>query len=121
MPQYRDKIMKTKITQSAAKHSNTIVLAVSYCELQAVLKYESPIAYNAGNDGWNFDLYELSGCHSIVTGYRGMDRASTHKLNNHRELKTALAELENYCAGNDVSRQDRKDKLIALLDYHLVM
>lgn len=113
--------MKTKITQSAAKKSNTIVLAVSYCELQAILKYESPIAYNTGNDGWNFDLYELSGCHSIVTGYRGMDRASTHKLNDYRELKMALKELEDYCAGNDVSRQDRKDKLISLLDHHLVM
>ena len=113
--------MKTKITQSAAKNSNTIVLAVSYCELQAILKYESPVAYNTGNDGWNFDLYELSGCHSLVTGYRGMDRASTHKLNDYRELKTALAELENYCAGNDVSRQERKDRLITLLDYHLVM
>lgn len=113
--------MKTKITQSAAKHSNTIVLAVPYCELQAILNYESPIAYNAGRDGWNFDLYELSGCHSIVTGYRGMDRASTHKLNDYRELKTALKELENYCTGNDVKREDRKAKLIELLDYHLVM
>lgn len=113
--------MKTKITQPAAKHSNTIVLSVPYCDLQHILKYESPKAYNAGREGWNFDLYELNGCHSIVTGYRGMDRASTHKLNDNRELKTALTELENYCISNDVSRQNRKDKLIALLDYYLVM
>mgnify|MGYP001148895202 CR=1 FL=1 len=113
--------MKTKITQSAAKHSNTIVLAVSCCELQAILNYESPIAYNSGRDGWNFDLYEINGCHSIVTGYRGMDRSSTHKLNDYRELKTALKELENYCTSNDVKREDRKAKLIELLDYHLVM
>ncbi|MBO6224522.1 MAG: hypothetical protein J6N72_03575, partial [Psychrobacter sp.] len=61
---------KYKITRKAAKASNTCVLAISYCDLQHVLNYESPVAYNAGNDGWNFDLYELNGQYSIVTGYR---------------------------------------------------
>ena len=112
---------KYHTTQKAAKHSNTIVLAVPYCELQHVLNYESPIAYNAGNDGWNFDLYEISGCHSIVTGYRSTNRASTHSLNDYPKLKEDLKELEQYCAGNDVSREDRLNKLISLLDYHLVM
>lgn len=112
---------KFKITLKEAKQSNTIVLAVPYCELQAVLNYESPIAYNAGRDGWNLDLYKLNNTHSIVTGYRNTDRASTHKLIDYPELKTALKQLEVDCCNKDISRDDRLPKLIELLDYHLVM
>lgn len=112
---------KFKTTLKEAKQSNTIVLAVPYCELQAILNYESPIAYNAGRDGWNLDLYKLNNTHSIVTGYRNTDKASTHSLRDYAELRTSLMNLEKDCYEKDISREGRLSKLIELLDYHLVM
>lgn len=87
--------MKYHTTQKAARNSNKIVLAIGYCALQNVLKHESPIAYNSGANGWNFDLYTLDNEISLVTGYRGMSNASTHSANDIKGLNAALRELEN--------------------------
>lgn len=115
---------KLHITQRDAKASNTIVLAVPYGDLQHTLMFESPIAYNGNNaEGWNFNLYQLNGCHSIVTGYRKHGKACTHRLNDYPELKTALAKLEKESRADNAidSNKRAKAKLIELLDYHLVM
>lgn len=45
------------------------VIKIGYCDLQFLLKYESPIAYTAGVYGWNADIYDFGGV-AIVTGYR---------------------------------------------------
>lgn len=45
------------------------IIKVGYCDLQNLLKYESPIAYTAGVYGWNADIYDFGGV-AIVTGYR---------------------------------------------------
>lgn len=113
-------MQKFRITQRDAKKSNKIVLAVPYGDLQHVLKYESPIAYNASYS-WNFDLYELNNYYSIVTGYRGHGKACTHDLSNYPELKEALSKLEKQCyADNENNNQVRfKEKLVSLLEYHL--
>ena len=110
---------KYKTTQKAAKTSNDVVLAVPYCMLQHVLNYESPTAYNAGNDGWNFDLYQIDCRYNIVTGYRSMDRASTHNLNDYPEMKALLQQLDHERVGNDMGRDERKVKLSAILDSYL--
>lgn len=124
MPQIQKvNIMATvfKTTRKQAKESNTIVLAVPSCFLQHAMNYESRIAYNKGVNGWNFDLYQLNGTYSIVTGYRGHTQSSTHDINDYPELKTALRHFDNACVGSMMSKEDRKTKLIELLDYHLVM
>ena len=87
--------MKYHTTQKAARNSNNIVLSVGYCELQNVLKYENPTAYNAGANGWNFDLYLLEHGISLVTGYRGLNNASTHSARDIKGLSEALRTLEN--------------------------
>ena len=87
--------MKYHTTQKAARNSSKIVLSVGYCELQNVLKYERPIAYNAGVNGWNFDLYLLEHGISLVTGYRGLNNASTHNASDIDGLSDALRKLEN--------------------------
>ena len=112
---------KYKTTQKDAKTSNEVVLAVPYCFLQHALNYESPTAYNAGNDGWNFDLYDIDSRYSIVTGYRSMDRASTHSLNDYPEMRAALKELDQRCVGRDIGRDERKEQLIAILDQYLAI
>ena len=87
--------MKYHTTQKAARSSSDIVLSVGYCDLQNVLRYENPVAYNAGVNGWNFDLYLLSNEINLVTGYRGMSNASTHSASDIEGLSEALRALEN--------------------------
>lgn len=87
--------MKYHTTQKAARNSSNIVLSVGYCSLQNVLKYENPTAYNAGVNGWNFDLYLLEHGISLVTGYRGLNNASTHSASDIKGLSEALRTLEN--------------------------
>ena len=112
-------MQKYKTTQKAAKNSNTVVLAVPYCFLQHVLNYESPTAYNSGKDGWNFDVYQIDFRYNIVTGYRSMDRASTHNLNDYPEMRTLLQQFGHDCVDNDMPREERKVKLAAILDSYL--
>lgn len=111
--------MKKHITQKATKNSNYIVLGVSYCELQNVLKHLSPIAYNAGSDGWNYDLYRLNDTYSIVTGYRGFDRSCTHHANDFKGLNQALRDLDAKCASYYVSKEERLELLTNLLNEYL--
>lgn len=64
--------MKFKITRKEIKE-NYRAVSVPYCELQHLLKYCSPVAYNAGVYGWNYDVYtfeQYSTNIAICTGYR---------------------------------------------------
>ncbi|QFP93540.1 sequence-specific DNA binding RNA polymerase II transcription factor [Edwardsiella phage vB_EtaM_ET-ABTNL-9] len=111
--------MKKHITQKATKNSNYIVLGVSYCDLQNVLKYLSPIAYNAGRDGWNYDLYRINDTYSIVTGYRGFDRSCTHRVRDIKGLNQALRDLETKSYSLDLSKDESKIKLVNLLNDYI--
>ena len=65
--------MKFKITRKEIKE-NYRAVHVPCCALQTLLHYRSPVAYNAGVYGWNFNIYDF--CHDfntnicICTGYR---------------------------------------------------
>lgn len=61
--------MKFKTTKKNIVANYDKVIKVGYCDLQNLLKYESPIAYTAGVYGWNADIYDF-GDVAIVTGYR---------------------------------------------------
>lgn len=53
--------MKFKTTNKAIKqnYSQNYILNIGYCDLQTLLKYESPRAYTSGIYGWNYDLYDI--------------------------------------------------------------
>lgn len=61
--------MKFKTTKKAIMANYGNIIKVGYCNLQNLLKYESPVAYTAGVYGWNADIYDFGGV-AIVTGYR---------------------------------------------------
>jgi hypothetical protein len=61
---------KAKVTRKWL-NQNYKCISVSYCTLQNLLRYESPLYYTCGVYGWNFDAYILDGI-CITTGYRGM-------------------------------------------------
>jgi len=65
----RAEAMKNKTTSKALKEGYYKIISVGYCELQGLLRYKSPIAYNSGYYGWNYDVYDIDGI-AIVTGYR---------------------------------------------------
>ena len=111
--------MKKHITQRDTKNSNYIVLGVGYCDLQNVLKYLSPIAYNAGRDGWNYDWYYINDKYSIVTGYRGFDRSCTHKVGNIEGLYQALRDLETESYNLALSKDESINKLVNLLNVYI--
>lgn len=111
--------MKNHITQRDTKNSNYIVLGIGACVLQNVLKYLSPIAYNAGRDGWNYDLYYINDKYSIVTGYRGFDRSCTHKASNIKGLYQALRDLETESYSIALSKEERLNKLVNLLNDYI--
>lgn len=61
--------MKFKSTKRDIMANYPKVIKIGYCDLQFLLKYESPITYTAGVYGWNADIYDFNGV-AIVTGYR---------------------------------------------------
>ena len=63
--------MKIKTTRKAIIATSPRLVSVGYCEVQTLLRYHSPVAYNSGVYGWNFDVYQIHGL-TICTGYRGM-------------------------------------------------
>ena len=62
--------MKFKTTSKTIKqnYAQNYILSIGYCDLQFLLKYESPRAYTSGVYGWNYDLYEIDGI-AICMGY----------------------------------------------------
>jgi len=47
---------------------NYQIASIGYCDAQYLLKYESPVAYTAGINGWQADYYDIDGV-VISTGY----------------------------------------------------
>lgn len=62
------RITRKEILASAPKER---IISVPYCAAQSLLRLHTPVAYNAGMYGWNYDVYHVNG-YVICTGYRGM-------------------------------------------------
>lgn len=45
------------------------IVTAGYCDLQYLLSGIDPVGYNAGINGWNYDVY-IIGDIGILTGYR---------------------------------------------------
>lgn len=61
--------MKVKTTQKEIRANFNKIICVSYCGLQTLLSYESPVAYTVRREGWGADIYDIGGGVAIVTGY----------------------------------------------------
>ena len=79
-----------KITRNEINKNNMV--ALSYCQCQTILNlfaYDYKAGYNAGVNGWNYDLYRI-GDVDLVSGYN----VPYEKYSN-KEIKNKLIELEN--------------------------
>lgn len=76
--------MKYKTTRKAIVAGSPRLVSAGYCDLQALLRYHSPVAYTSGIYGWNFDVYEVNGL-TICTGYRGMPGRTANNIRKYEE------------------------------------
>ena len=71
--------MKLKTTKKQIKENANQIYAVGYCELDSLLKYESPFAYSCGAYGWSCDYYQFDGV-VISTGYSPIGESIAYDL-----------------------------------------
>lgn len=64
------KMPKFKTTRKQIKDNFSKIFCCGYCEL-AEITTKSPLLYNSGIYGWNYDVY-VFGNIAVTTGYRGM-------------------------------------------------
>jgi hypothetical protein len=95
--------IKFKTTSKALKDGCSAIIDVGYCDLQNLLKYRSPVAYNSGRDGWNYDVYDVGNGVAIATGYRGTPHKNSHPDYNTTREYDKLAEGKT---------REERDKLI---------
>lgn len=82
---------------------NTV--SVGYCDLYYLLRFTSPIGYNAGIYGWNWDYYEVNGL-GITTGYRNLIGERAKEITKYNELakfapkEKVLELLDEFCKLN---------------------
>lgn len=101
--------MKFKTTEKAIKANYSKIIKVSYCNLQHLLQYETPIAYTCGSSGWKADIYEFNGI-ALVTGYQPFGNISVDY-----DLCEEYEEKAQEIINSRISRPDTKlKKLINL-------
>lgn len=91
--------MKFKTTRKAIQDGYHRILSVGYCELQHLLKYQSPVAYSAGVYGWNADYYIVEGV-LIATGYRSLPNSRNTKCDYNTARK-----YDNMAQGNKTKEE----------------
>ena len=63
------------MTAKEIREADGFKVKLGYCEASHLLSCYTPIGYNSGAYGWNFDVYRLMVNGAVVwicTGYRGM-------------------------------------------------
>lgn len=71
--------MKVRITKKELMR-NYKCISVGYCALQNLLKYENPLFYVVGVNGWSADVYIIGYDVAIVTGYNPIGRVVDHSV-----------------------------------------
>ena len=101
--------MKFKTTRKAIVNGFVNVKCAGYCDLQALLRNHSPIAYTAGIYGWNFDVYDVYGV-TICTGYRNMPGARLEHIREYEAKAAAIWSWDNKTPFN--AKQKQVEKLL---------
>lgn len=101
-------MIKFRITRKELLQNKNICRAIGYCDAQFLLQFHSPIAYNAGTYGWNFDVYFINGYY-ITTGYQQMvgERA--------KNVKEYESKAEKIYYDRNISYEEKQDQIEKLL------
>lgn len=68
---------KIKVTQKYIKQNFDNIILVHNEQLQFLLYEKEPAFYNAGKDGWHFDVYVINENTCICTGYNPIGNIKT--------------------------------------------
>ena len=83
---------KVRVTKKSARENHKII-GIGYCNAQALLHYEAPVAFSAGRDGWQCDYYDIDGV-IISTGYSPLKNKNVNynyeTLKNYEEKAAAI-------------------------------
>lgn len=101
--------MKFKTTQKAIRNGYRRVFSVGYADLQHLLTFENPMAYNSGVYGWNCDIYDF-GDIAIVTGYRPFGESLPYEL-----VKEFNAQAKDILTDSKLEYTERKELICRLL------
>ena len=109
--------MKYKTTKKAVMNGYYKVLAVPYCAIQNLLKWESERAYTTRAEGWGADIYEVGETGiAIATGYAPFgDVRPSYELN--KKYDDMAMEIVN--SWGAAAFADKKAKLKTLIEEYL--
>lgn len=85
--------MKIKVTRKQLQAWSKKIIAIGYCSAQHLLNQETPIGYNSGVYGHNYDAYYVDGV-VITTGYRPIGEHVSYDLL--REYETRAEKVLSY-------------------------
>ena len=107
--------MYIKCTSKDLKN-NYLVLQVGYCEMYYLLYFESPVFYNAGSYGWNYDGYIITYCRgrrtvAISTGYRPIGRQVDYNI-----LQRYEQEAKSIIEHRNMSTEEKRARISDLLN-----
>lgn len=94
-----------KITRNDINKNNMV--ALGYCQIQTILDlfaYDYKIGYNAGINGWNYDLYSIHDV-DIVTGYN-----TPYQQYSNKEIKNKLIAFENKARQTELKERENLKK-----------
>lgn len=108
--------MKAKVSKKFVAGSGMPVLSVEYCEAQHLLKGVDAQYYTCSRDGWDFDVYHITGedfqC-LVCTGYRvpesGKLSAEQKQILKAGESK-AYDVYENYYSEHGIDTKTVRDR-----------
>jgi len=101
--------MKFKTTQKEIKNNYSKIIVCGHCQLNYLLRYESPEAYTCGVYGWNADIYDF-GDVAIVTGYRPFGDIECYELCKEYDAKAEKL-VNNYTIDYDKAQKQIKELL----------
>ena len=109
--------MRFKTTMKEVKATSRIILKVGYCDLDTLLRYETPYAYTCGVYGWNADIYAVNGV-TIVTGWRPFGQnLDCDLVDEFEERARALAdELDNLPQPFKYDGDFKRGKMLELIE-----
>ena len=104
---------KLRITKREIMKGFPKVIKVGYCQLQHLLG-DNPQYYTCGRDGWNADIYVVSGSTVIVTGYNPFGNVKTdYNLNKKYDERALKIILEKSAEGQKIALKNLMNEYVS--------
>ena len=69
-------MLKLKATKKTMRDGYRKIISIGYCDAEAILNYQNPIAYSTRVEGWACDYYDVNGV-LLSTGYSPLSNKNT--------------------------------------------